>query len=84
MSEEKDKEDHVPRWDVIEKLHDKIDRDINDAYDKDKLSFIEVDFALLMIKEKIYQQKMEMYNLYFKAKEEEEGETKDAPDNLYR
>ena len=84
MAEEEDKESHVPRWDIIEKLHDKIDGDINDAYEKDKLSFIEVDFALLMIKEKIYQQKMEMYNLYFKAKEEEEGESKDAPEHLYR
>jgi hypothetical protein len=84
MAEEKDKEDHMPRWEMIEKLHDKIDGDINDAYDTDKLSFIEVDFALLMIKEKIYQQKMEMYNLYFKAKEEEEGETKDAPDHMFK
>ena len=84
MSEEKDKEDHVPRWDIIEKLHDKIDGDINDAYTKDKLSFVEVDFALLMIKEKIYHQKMEMYNLSFKAKEEEEGETKDAPDHMFK
>ena len=84
MSEEKDKEEQIPRWDVIEKLHDKIDTDISDAYKEDKLSFIEVDFALLMIKEKIYQQKMEMYNLYFKAKEEEEGETKDAPDHMFK
>ena len=84
MSEEKDKEDHVPRWDIIEKLHDKIDGDINDAYTKDKLSFVEVDFALLMIKEKIYQQKMEMYNLYFKDKEGEEGEHKDVPDHMFK
>ena len=83
MAVEEDKEDHVPRWDVIEKLHDKLDEDINDAYKEDKLSFIEVDFALLMIKEKIYQQKMELYNLYFKDKEEE-GEAKKAPDNLYK
>ena len=83
MAEEEDKEDHVPRWDVIEKLHDKLDEDINDAYKEDKLSFIEVDFALLMIKEKIYQQKMELYNLYFKDKEEE-GEVKKAPDYLYK
>jgi len=84
MAEEKDEEDHIPRWDVIEKLHDKIDADINDAYDKDKLSFIEVDMALLMLKEKINQQKMEMYNMYFKAKEEGQGETKKAPDHLYK
>jgi len=84
MSEEKDKEELVPRWDVIGKLHDKIDTDINDAYKEDKLSFIEIDFALLMIKEKIYQQKMEMYNLYFKSKEEEEVDPKDVPDHMFK
>ena len=83
MSDEKE-EEQVPRWDVIEKLHNKIDTDISDAYKEDKLSFIEVDFALLMIKEKIYQQKMEMYNLYFKSKEEEEGEQKDVPDHMFK
>ena len=57
MSDKEEKEEEVPRWDVIEKLHDKIDEDINSAYKEDKLSFIEVDVALLMISEKINQQK---------------------------
>ena len=39
-----------------------------------------------MIHEKIKQQKMEMYNIYFKQKDngEEEAEVKKAPDNLYK
>ena len=75
-----------PRWDVIENLHEKIDGDIDEAFRVNRLSFIEVDIALLMIHEKIKQQKMEMYNIYFKQKDngEEEAEVKKAPDNLYK
>ena len=82
-----DEHEHEPRWDVIEKLHDKLDDDIDEAYRVNRLSFIEVDIALLMIKEKIQQQKMELYNVYFKQKENgetDEEKPKDAPHDLYR
>ena len=83
MAEEEHHEhEHKPRWELIEKLHDKIDDNIDVAYKEDKLSFMEVDFALLMIREKINQQKIELYNLYMK--EESESEEKKAPDNLYK
>ena len=76
---------HEPRWEIIEKLHDKIDEDITNAFTADKLSIIEVDIALLMIHEKINQQKMELYNLFFAHKDEQpKQEEKDAPDNLYK
>ena len=70
----------------FENLHEKIDGDIDEAFRVNRLSFIEVDIALLMIHEKIKQQKMEMYNIYFKQKDngEEEAEVKKAPDNLYK
>ena len=80
----KDAEEHIPRWDVVEKLHNKIDKYIDSAFKKDNLSIIEVDFALLMIHEKINQQKMELYNMYFKQRDEEKTvELKDAPDHVY-
>ena len=81
-----DHKDHIPRWDVIEKLHNKIDGDIDEAFRVNRLSFIEVDIALLMISEKIQQQKMEMYSIYFKQKEngEEEAVVKEAPEDLYK
>ena len=41
--------EHEPRWDVIEKLHDKIDKELDEAFRVNRLSFIEVDIALLMI-----------------------------------
>ena len=80
-----DKHEHEPRWDVIEKLSNKIDEDIDEAFRVNRMSFIEVDIALLMLREKLGQQKMELYNMYFQQKEEPEKEqTKDAPDNLYK
>ena len=80
----KEEKGSVPRWDVIEKLHDKIDKCIDSAYKKDNLSIVEVDIALLMIDEKINQQKMELYNVYFKQLDENKtAEPKDAPANVY-
>jgi hypothetical protein len=76
-----DEHEHKPRWDKIEQLHDVIDKSIDDSFKKDSLSFMEVDFALLMINEKIAQQKIELYNLYMK---EHDGESKESPDTMYR
>ena len=66
--------DTTPRWDVIEKLHNKIDDEIDEAFRVNRLSFIEVDIALLMIQEKMEQQKMELYTMYMKH----EGDHKDS------
>ena len=77
-----DEHNHAPRWDKVEKLHDVIDKSIDDSFKEDKLSFMEVDFALLMIHEKIAQQKIELYNLYLK---DNDGDIphKDSPDTMY-
>ena len=71
-----------PRWKKIEKLHDVIDKAIDDSFKKNSLCFMEVDFALLMIHEKISQQKIELYNLYMK---DHDGDLppKDSPDTMY-
>ena len=88
MAEEKPHE-HEPRWDVIGKLHDKIDGDIDEAFRVNRMSFIEIDIALLMLHEKLGQQKMELYNMYMKDEhvdgkpDTKESDTK-APDNLYK
>ena len=80
----KEEKGSAPRWNVIERLHDKIDKCIDSALKKDNLSIIEIDFALLMIHEKVNQQKMELYNIYFKQRDEDTPvESKDAPANVY-
>ena len=73
-----DKHEHEPRWDIIEKLHDKIDGEICEAFRVNRMSFIEIDIALLMLHEKLSQQKMELYNMYIK--QEVEGKGEDKPD----
>jgi|TARA_R110002020_G_scaffold249930_1_gene463971 hypothetical protein len=93
MSDSSGKEDHEPRWDIIEKLHDKIDGDISEALRVNRMSFIEIDIALLMVSEKIAQQKMELYNLYMKQEgnptenainSSKDKEETDAPTDLYK
>ena len=84
-----DKHEHEPRWDVIEKLSNKIDEDIDEAFRVNRMSFIEVDIALLMLREKLGQLKMELYNMYMKTedtKEEKPTPSKDekAPDGMFR
>ena len=77
----------ISKYDDREKLHDKLDGEIDEAFRVNRLSFIEVDIALLMISEKIAQQKIELYNVYMKqqpAEEHKSGDDKgDAPTNLY-
>ena len=73
-----DNHEHSPRWDIIEKLHDKIDGEIDEAFRVNRMSFIEIDIALLMLHEKLSQQKMELYNMYIK--QEVEGKGEDKPD----
>jgi len=91
MADETHTHEHEPRWDVIEKLHDKLDHEIDEAFRVNRMSFIEVDIALLMIREKMSQQKMELYNMYIKDEKTEhhhhdektEPDT-DAPSDLYK
>ena len=83
MAEDKhDELEQKPRWKKIEKLEEAIDKAIDDSFKKNSLSFMEVDFALLMIHEKISQQKIELYNLYMK---DHDGDLppKDSPDTMY-
>lgn len=84
MSEEHKHEhhDHKPRWELVEKLHDQIDESIDKSFKDDKLSFMEVDFALLMIKEKMAQQKMELFHLYMREQGDTE-EKSDPPSKMY-
>ena len=85
-----DKHEHEPRWDIIEKLSDKIDEDIDEAFRVNRMSFIEVDIALLMLREKLGQQKMELYNMYMKQEVEdsedkpEQGKPESPPKDLYK
>ena len=86
---DEDTHEHEPRWDVIEKLHNKIDEEIDEAFRVNRMSFIEIDITLLMLHEKLSQQKMELYNMYIKQEVDQKGGATDPkkddppPKDLY-
>ena len=83
--------DHEPRWNIIDKLYNKVDKALDKAFIDNKCSFLEVEITMLMVQEKLSQQKHELYNMYLESKEkdtkdddEEEGTTTKVPDHLYK
>jgi len=83
------KHDHEPRWNIIDKLYYKMDKALDKAFLDNKCSFLEIEITMLMIQEKLSQQKHELYSMYLKQKDEDvkedEKEAKpDAPKDLYK
>jgi len=80
--------DHEPRWNIIDKLYGKMDKALDKAFLDNKCSFLEVEITMLMVKEKISQQKHELYSMYLKQKDEDVKEDKevkpDVPKDLYK
>ena len=82
--------DHEPRWNIIDKLYNKVDKALDKAFIDNKCSFLEVEITMLMVQEKLSQQKHELYNMYLEQKEDKkeeksEDEAKsDAPKDLYK
>jgi len=74
------KDDHEPRWNIVNKIFNKIDKTIDTAFADNKCSFLEIEITMLMVKEKLSQQKHEMYSLYLKHKDEEKVEEKSKED----
>ena len=83
------KHDHEPRWNIIDKLYGKMDKALDKAFIDNKCSFLEVEITMLMVKEKLSQQKHELYNMYLESKEkdkkdDDEEEATKAPEHLYK
>ena len=80
--------DHEPRWNIIDKLYNKMDKALDKAFIDNKCSFLEVEITMLMVQEKLAQQKHELYNMYLEQKDdkvEEKEEVKtDVPKDLYK
>ena len=70
------KDDHEPRWNIVNKVYNKIDKTFDTAFVDNKCSFLEIEIVMLMVTEKLCQQKHEMYSLYLKHKEEDKVEEK--------
>lgn len=68
--------DDSPRWEVIDKLYNEVDDVITKYIEKESCVFIEVDIALMMIKEKLNQNKTNLYIQFINeemAKEDRSG-----------
>jgi len=82
--------DHEPRWNIIDKLYHKIDKSLDKAFVDNKCSFLEVEITMLMVQEKLSQQKHELYSMYLEQKESDtkkedtDEEKKGKPKDIYQ
>ena len=85
MSEKNDKveekKDDVPepRWSVINEIYDGFDKVLNEREDDKMLTFFEIQSSILMLTEKVNQEKLNMYIAYLNS---EHDDTR--PPNMYK
>ena len=84
MSVEKDKDVKkddapIPRWDIINELYNGFDEVLNKREDDKMLTFFEIQASIMMLNEKVHQEKLNMYMAYLNS---EHDNTK--PPNMYR
>lgn len=61
----------TPRWDKIDNLYSKFDTILDDAFTKDELNFLEVQIAMMMINEKLQEEKFRVYAAYLTSENDE-------------
>ena len=80
MAEESERTN--PNWDAVNALYDKIDNDIVDVSQKEKMNFIEISMALQMINKKM---EYEQFKAMFEFNMDGEFKTKEGqPESMYR
>ena len=77
-------EDTKPNWDKIEELTNIIDKAVDEAILKQNMSFIEIDIAFLMVKEKLTQEKHRILNIFYKDEDLPEVRKSNPPEDFYR
>jgi hypothetical protein len=62
---EEDKEDHpAPRWDIVIKVYDKIDDLLTKSIVDKEMNFLEIGIIMMMLDEKMLQNKTSLYMQY--------------------
>ena len=85
MSEEKDKKEEEtpnvpePRWKVISEIFDGFDKVLGAREDDEKLTFFEIQSSIMMLTEKVNQEKMSLFMQYTK-----DEHSRKLPDGMYR
>ena len=73
------------RLDVVDAFYDGLDTLIDDAFEKDQISYGEIEIAFVKMNDKILQQKITLMHHFLKEEDEVgDGESKDEPHGLYR
>ena len=71
MPEEEKTESHPPpRWDIVNKAYDMIDGDMDKMVNDLKMNYLELGIVMMMVNEKLSQEKIALYLQYMK----DEGE----------
>ena len=85
MSEEKDKVEEKkpdvpePRWNIINEIFDGFDKVLGDKQDDEKLTFFEIQASIMMLNEKVNQEKLQMFMQYMK-----DEHSPKLPESMYR
>ena len=77
--EDKKDDTPIPRWDVINELYHGFDDVLGKREDDKLLTFFEIQASIMMLNEKVNQEKMNMYMAYLNS--EHEGT---EPPNMYK
>lgn len=67
----------TPRWDKIDNLFARFDAVLDDAFTKDNLNFLEVQITMLMVSEKLQEEKFRVYSAYLSAESVEKNKNFD-------
>ena len=62
MSEEPEIKE--PRWSVINKVYDELDKALTEAITKEELIFIEINIIMMMLREKVDENKLQAFLMY--------------------
>ena len=73
------------RLDIVDAFYNGLDTLIDDAFEKDKISYGEIEVAFVKMNDKILQQKITLMHHFLKEEDEEgDGKPKDEPHGLYK
>tara|TARA_Y100001949_G_scaffold20199_1_gene14410 strand:+ start:271 stop:516 length:246 start_codon:yes stop_codon:yes gene_type:complete len=81
MPEEDKKKEGTPepRWNIITEMYNGFDKVLGEREEDKDLTFFEIQASILMLTEKVNQEKLNMYLQYLK-----DEKTTPTPDNMYK
>jgi len=73
------------RLEVVDTFYDGLDKLVDKAYEKDKISYGEIEIAFVKMNDKILQQKITLMHHFLTEEDKNgDGKSKDEPHGLYR